>query len=206
MLDLIFGYLIIINLLFNVYIGLMLGNYKINNLKSILISITIGILFFIVINISNNVSINLIGFLTYFFIILSIVLFIIYWKNIKTPIASTILYFIISFILASQLNGLSFINSIALTLISILTIIVSFQLSKLLHYAKREYNIIVGEYMSLMIILIFIFGLTYYSTLTLDYKMFSSFLILTPTYKLIYVIILIAIIFIIGLYWNDKKN
>lgn len=60
--------------------------------------------------------------------------------------------------------------------------------------------------MSLMIILIFIFGLTYYSTLTLDYKMFSSFLILTPTYKLIYVIILIAIIFIIGLYWNDKKN
>ena len=206
MLDLILGYLIIINLLFNVNTGLTLGNYKINNLKLVLISITIGILFFVVINIANTVSINLVGFLTYFFMILSIVLFIIYWKNIKAPITSTILYFISSFILASQLNGLSFINSTALTLISILTIIVSFQLSKLLHYAKREYNIIVGEYMSLMIILIFIFGLTYYSTLTLDYKMFSSFLILTPTYKLIYVIILIAIIFIIGLYWNDKKN
>ena len=45
MLDLILGYLIIINLLFNVNTGLTLGNYKINNLKLVLISITIGLYF-----------------------------------------------------------------------------------------------------------------------------------------------------------------
>ena len=72
-------------------------------------------------------------------------------------------------------------------------------------YAKRPYYMIVGEYMSLMGILIFIFGLTNNSIMQLNHEMFSSFLILTPTYLLIYVIIGIIFVLIIGFYLNDKN-
>ena len=64
---------------------------------------------------------------------------------------------------------------------------------------------IVGEYMSLMGILIFIFGLTNNSIMQLNHEMFSSFLISTPTYLLIYVIIGIIFVLIIGFYLNDKN-
>ncbi|MBE6509870.1 MAG: hypothetical protein E7Z74_01160 [Methanobrevibacter millerae] len=84
--------------------------------------------------------------------------------------------------------------------------IVAFQSSKLLIYAKRPYNVIIGEYMSLMGILIFLFALTNVSIMKLDYEMFSPFLILTPTYQLVYVVIAIIVVLIIGLYWNDKKS
>ena len=82
---------------------------------------------------------------------------------------------------------------------------VVYQLSKLLFYAKREYSLIVGEFMILESILIFILGLTYWSVKELDYSMFSAYLILTPTYKLVYVIILMVFILIVGLYYNDKQ-
>jgi hypothetical protein len=83
---------------------------------------------------------------------------------------------------------------------------VVYQLTKLLHHAKREYPVIVGEYMSLFAVLMFIFALTYYSTMTLDYTMFSSFLILTPTYQLIYVVIGIIAVLIAGVLLNDTKG
>ena len=67
---------------------------------------------------------------------------------------------------------------------------------ELLFYAKREYSLIVGEFMILESILIFILGLTYWSVKELDYSMFSAYLILTPTYKLVYVIILMIFILI----------
>ena len=82
---------------------------------------------------------------------------------------------------------------------------VVYQLSKLLFYAKREYSLIVGEFMILESILIFILGLTYWSVKGLDYNMFSAYLILTPTYQLVYVIILMIFILIVGLYYNDKQ-
>ncbi|WP_296866120.1 hypothetical protein [uncultured Methanobrevibacter sp.] len=59
--------------------------------------------------------------------------------------------------------------------------------------------------MSLMAILVFIFGLTNNSIMRLNHEMFSSFLILTPTYQLIYVIIGIIFVLIIGFYLNDKN-
>ena len=107
--------------------------------------------------------------------------------------------------IASQLKEHLF-NGLLLTIISIIMMIIAFQSSKLLIYAKRPYNIIIGEFMSLYGILIFIFGLTNVSVMNLDYKMFSSFLILIPTYQLIYVVIGIIVLLIMGLYWNDKKN
>jgi len=83
---------------------------------------------------------------------------------------------------------------------------VVYQLSKLLHHAKRQYSAIIGEYMCLFSILIFIFAFTYVSTLNLDYNMFSAFLILTPTYQLIYVIIAVIVILVIGVLINDSKG
>ena len=106
--------------------------------------------------------------------------------------------------LASQIGGISIFDSLLFAFISIIIMIIAFQSSKLLKFAKRPYNVIVGEYMSLEGILMFLFGLTFISTITLDYSMFSSFLILTPTYQLIYVILGIIFVLIIGFYWYDK--
>ena len=106
--------------------------------------------------------------------------------------------------LSSQLGENSLFNY-SLAFVSIIMIILTIQLSKLLIYAKRPYNVIIGEYMSLMAILVFIFGLTNNSIMRLNHEMFSSFLILTPTYQLIYVIIGIIFVLIIGFYLNDKN-
>jgi hypothetical protein len=80
---------------------------------------------------------------------------------------------------------------------------VVYQLSRLLMHAKRQYPIIVGEFMCLFAILMFIFALTYYSTFTLDYSMFSSFLILTPLYQLMYLLIGIVVLMVVGALLNE---
>lgn len=211
MFDLIFSYLLIVIILFSANIGLFIGDFRLNNKKSSLISILIGIIFFIVVYISSFLRLNILDFLTYIFIVVSIIIFgilLVYLnldKKLKIVTFSIIiLYYANSFLIASQLKEHLF-NGLLLTIISIIMMIIAFQSSKLLIYAKRPYNIIIGEFMSLYGILIFIFGLTNVSVMNLDYKMFSSFLILTPTYQLIYVVIGIIVLLIIGLYWNDKK-
>ncbi len=211
MLDLIFGYLLIITILFSANIGLFSANFKFNDIKSSLIFIVLGILLIIDIALSSLVAISLLDYLTYIFLAMSVIIFfimIIYLKLDKSDISFYItlaLYYISSFLLASQLNESSIFDSLLLTFISIVVMIVAFQSSKLLMYAKRPYNAIVGEYMSLEGILVFLFALTNTSIMQLDYEMFSSFLIMTPTYQLIYVIITIVIVLIIGSYWNDRK-
>ena len=103
----------------------------------------------------------------------------------------------------------NFGHYLAMFLYSLLVFIMLFvvyQLTKLLHHAKRQYPVIIGEYMSLFAVLTFIFALTYNSTLNLDYSMFSPFLILTPTYQLIYVIIGIIVVLVIGVLINDSKG
>lgn len=212
MLDLIFGYLIIIVILLSANVGLFLGNYNFNNIKSTLIFVVLGILFIIDINISRLFSLNLLDYLTHVFLIIFVIVFIIlltYLKLNKLNVSlycTVFLYYMSSFLLASQLTELSIYDSLLLTFISIIIMIVAFQSSKLLIYAKRPYNVIIGEYTSLMGILIFLFALTNVSIMKLDYEMFSPFLILTPTYQLVYVVIAIIVVLIIGLYWNDKKS
>lgn len=212
MLDLIFGYLIIITILLSANIGLFLGNFKFNNIKSTLLFVVLGILLIIDINISRLFSFNLLDYLTYVFLVIFIVIFIILLVYLKfdklnaSLYCTVILYYASSFLLASQLSEFNVYDSLLLTVISIIIMIVAFQSSKLLIYAKRPYSVIIGEYMSLMGILIFLFALTNTSIMRLDYEMFSPFLILTPTYQLVYVVIAIVIVLIIGLYWNDKKS
>ena len=210
MFNLMWGYLLIVTILFSANIGLLLGNIKLNDKNSCLTSICLGILFFVIINISTRFSFSLLEYFAYIFILIAIIIFIVMFLTIryddyKKPILiCIILYFISSFMLASQIGGISIFDSLLFAFISIIIMIIAFQSSKLLKFAKRPYNVIVGEYMSLEGILMFLFGLTFISTITLDYSMFSSFLILTPTYQLIYVILGIIFVLIIGFYWYDK--
>ena len=75
MFDLIFSYLLIVIILFSANIGLFLGDFRLNNKKSILISILIGIIFFIVVYISSFLILFILDFLTYIFIVVSIIIF-----------------------------------------------------------------------------------------------------------------------------------
>ena len=114
--------------------------------------------------------------------------------------------FLISTVLLSSQATLSFFEMILYSLLIFIILFGVYQLSKLLHHAKRQYSVIIGEYMILFSILMFIFSMTYYSTLNLNYRMFSAFLILTPTYQLIYVIIAVIVILVIGVLVNDRKG
>lgn len=212
--DLISGYLIIILLLFPINIALFLGNYKINTSKLLLYSVTFFALSFGLIYMANYVSFNFLDCLSYYFIACSIIIFIdyIYYlkdseRHLKSSFFLIILLFFTSvFILSSQSDYYSLLTSLLFSLPVFITIFLVFQLTKLLVHAKRDYPVIIGEYMCLYAILIFIFGLTFYSTYVLDYSMFSSFLILTPTYQLVYIIIAFIVVVIIGLLYNDNRG
>ena len=188
--DLIGGYLLVILILFTANFSLLIGNFKVSNVKLIC---------------SLSFLMDNFG---YFFIALSILLFLtfLYYSrknNLRFSIISVVILFIISMIALSSQSDLSLFTILLYSLFSFIILFVVYQLTKLLVHAKRDYPVIIGEYMSLFALLLFIFGLTYMSTKSLDYNMFSPFLILTPTYQLIYVLIGIIVVLVIGVVYND---
>ena len=209
--DLIGGYLLVILILFTANFSLLIGNFKVSNVKLILCSLLAFIVSFILMFISGYLKSSL-SFLMdnfgYFFIALSILLFLtfLYYSrknNLRFSIISVVILFIISMIALSSQSDLSLFTILLYSLFSFIILFVVYQLTKLLVHAKRDYPVIIGEYMSLFALLLFIFGLTYMSTKSLDYNMFSPFLILTPTYQLIYVLIGIIVVLVIGVVYND---
>lgn len=209
--DLIGGYLLVMLVLFAGNIALLMGNSKINNLKLILISLFFSIIIFILLNISVYLKISLLDYFGYIFLIISIVLFFVIFyfirnNKVKLALYSVMALFFISLILFCSQTSLNHLERITYSLCIFIILFVVYQLSKLLHHAKRQYSAIIGEYMCLFSILTLIFALTYNSTLNLDYSMFSPFLILTPTYQLIYVIIAIIAALIIGVFINDSRG
>ena len=124
----------------------------------------------------------------------------------QASLYAVMIAFLISMVLFASQATLDIFTMLLYSLLVFVILFVVYQLTKLLHHAKREYPVIVGEYMSLFAVLMFIFALTYNSTLNLDYTMFSSFLILTPTYHLIYVIIGIIVVLVVGVLINDSKG
>ena len=209
--DLIGGYLLVMLVLFAGNIALLMGNSKINNLKLILISLFFSIIVFILLNISVYLKISLLDYFGYIFLIISIVLFFVIFyfirnNKVKLALYSVMALFFISLILFCSQTSLNHLERITYSLCIFIILFVVYQLSKLLHHAKRQYSAIIGEYMCLFSILTLIFALTYNSTLNLDYSMFSPFLILTPTYQLIYVIIAIIAVLIIGVFINDSRG
>lgn len=209
--DLIGGYLLVMLVLFTGNIALLMGNVKINNLKLIAISILFSIGVFIILNVSVYLNISLLDYFSYIFLIISLILFFVIFyfirnNNFKLALYSVLALFIISLTLFCSQTSLNYLEKILYSLCVFIILFVVYQLSKLLHHAKRQYAVIIGEYMCLFSILTLIFALTYYSTLNLDYSMFSPFLILTPTYQLIYVIIAIIAVLVIGVFINDSKG
>ena len=209
--DLIGGYLLVMLVLFAGNIALLMGNSKINNLKLILISLFFSIIVFMILNISVYLKISLLDYFSYIFLIISIVLFFVIfyfirYNKVKLALYMVMVLFFISLILFCSQTSLNHLERIIYSLCIFIILFVVYQLSKLLHHAKRQYSAIIGEYMCLFSILTLIFALTYNSTLNLDYSMFSPFLILTPTYQLIYVIIAIIAALIIGVFINDSRG
>ncbi len=209
--DLIGGYLIVMLVLFTGNIALLMGNIKINNLKLIATSILFSIVVFIILNVSVYLNIFIVDYFSYIFLIISLILFFVIFyfirnNNFKLALYSVLALFIISLTLFCSQTSLNYLEKILYSLCVFIILFVVYQLSKLLHHAKRQYAVIIGEYMCLFSILTLIFALTYNSTLNLDYSMFSPFLILTPTYQLIYVIIAIIAVLVIGVFINDSKG
>ena len=209
--DLIGGYLIVMLVLFTGNIALLMGNIKINNLKLIATSILFSIVVFIILNVSVYLNIFIVAYFSYIFLIISLILFFVIFyfirnNNFKLALYSVLALFIISLTLFCSQTSLNYLEMILYSLCVFIILFVVYQLSKLLHHAKRQYSVIIGEYMCLFSILTLIFALTYNSTLNLDYSMFSPFLILTPTYQLIYVIIAIIAVLVIGVFINDSKG
>jgi len=212
--DLIGGYLLVILVLFAGNLALLLGNYKINNVKVILTSLIFSAVVFIILNTSVylNTSLSfLLDYFSYIFLAIAIILmaalfFLVRNDKFKHALFLVLATFLISAILFASQSTLNLFEMVLYSLLMFIILFVVYQLSKLLHHAKRQYSAIIGEYMCLFSILIFIFAFTYVSTLNLDYNMFSAFLILTPTYQLIYVIIAVIVILVIGVLINDSKG
>lgn len=209
--DLMGGYLLVLLVLFSANIALLLGNTKINNLKLLVISAIFSIFTFALMDLSSNINIGLLDYFGYIFLVISILTFFIMAyctknNNFRALFYSVIIIFITSVVLLSSQSSLDLFSHISYSLLFFIILFVVYQLTKLLHHAKRQYSVIIGEYMALASILIFLFALTYNSTLNLKYAMFSSFLILTPTYQLIYVIIGIFVVLVAGVLINDMRG
>lgn len=212
--DLIGGYLLVILILFTVNISLLVGNFNINAVKSIILSLIFSVTTFAILNASvylNGALSFLLYDFSYLFFIIFAAIFIVmlyYSKtgNLKVALCSISFVFLISVMALSSQTDLGIIGMILYSLFVFIIFFVVYQLSKLLHHAKRQYSVIIGEYMCLSSILMLIFSLTYNSILTLDYTMFRPFLILTPTYQLIYVIISLVVVLIIGVVINDSMG
>lgn len=210
--DLIGGYLLVMLVLFAANISLFLGNYEINNPKLILMSLAASIITFALINVAGYLTAPLSSLPDYFcwlfFAIFAVVIMAMLYNyktgNFKLTLAVIMATFLISTVLFASQTSLNLFEMILYSLFVFIILFVVYQLTKLLHHAKRQYSAIIGEYMCLSSILIFIFALTYDSARAIDYTMFSPFLILTPTYQLIYVVIAIIVVLVIGVLINDK--
>ena len=212
--DLIGGYLLVVMAVFVANIALMLGNYNLGNLKVIILSLICSAITFAIMNVSSllNGQLSFLSdYFSYLFLAITIIIFvsIVYYirrDDFKIPFYSISLAFVISTALLSSQANLDFLSMALYSLLVFIILFVVYQLTKLLHHAKRQYPVVIGEYMSLFSILMFIFALTYDSTKALDYSMFSPFLILTPTYQLIYVIIGIIVVLVVGVLINDTRG
>lgn len=209
--DLIAGYLLIIIILFSANLALLLGGNNINNIRLLMISFGFSIVSFVLMNVSiylTHAFSFLMDYYSYLFFIIAIAIFGImmgYRKyGFKYPFYLLSILFVISTLLFACQSKLVFIDMVLYSLFVFIIVFCVYKTTKLLVHAKRPYPVIVGEYMTLFSILMFIFAFTYNSTRGLDYTMFTSFLILTPTYQIIYMIIAVAIIMVIGVVLNEN--
>ena len=201
-------------ILFSANLALLIGNFKFDNLKVVILSLICAIVSFALMNISSNFKTSLsflLGYFNFIFLVVAVAIFLVMLYYTKKEEIKLSVYLIsaialVLIVLLSSQSDLTLFSSIVYSLFVFIVFFVVYQLSKLLVHAKRPYPVIIGEFMCLFAILIFIFALTYYSTYALDYSMFSSFLILTPLYKLMYVVIGIVVLMVVGVLLNETSG
>jgi hypothetical protein len=98
----------------------------------------------------------------------------------------------------------SLLNGLELAILFIAISILVYALSKILQHAKRQYPVVIGEFMFLEFILLLIFALTFSIVRNMDYSMFSAFLILTPTYQVMYMLLALAVLLVLGVLINTE--
>lgn len=218
MMDLIFEYLIVFILLFVSNIAFLVRKSDFNKIKVILFTLAYGMIVFILsFGCSNlNIQDTVIEFLHYLLFFISLLIlacsihFVNYGKtynisNDKPVLVGIILISLVSIgLLSLCITTDNSIIPLTLSILSIIMMFLVYNISKIFDNAKRPYYAVIGEYMFLEFILLLIFALTFTNVRELDYSMFGSFLILTPTYQVMYILILIAIILVFGVLNNER--
>ena len=129
--DLIGGYLLVVMALFVANIALMLGNYKLSNLKVIVFSLICSAITFAIMNVSSllNGQLSFLSdYFSYLFLAITIIIFvsIVYYirrDDFKIPFYSISLAFVISTALLSSQANLDFLS---MALYSLLVFIILF--------------------------------------------------------------------------------
>lgn len=218
MMDLIFEYLIVFILLFVANIAFLVRKSNFNKNKFIQLALIYASIVFILSFIcpSLNLSEYIIPFMPYilgFVSLLILVLAIRYVslgrnsniENDKIVFYGTILSSFIAIIALSlclKSENLA-LNALELAILSIVVMFLVYRISRIFNKAKRPYYAVIGEYMFLEFIFVLVLALTFSTVRELDYSIFSSFLILTPTYQLLYVIVIMLIIMVLGVLYSD---
>ena len=218
MMDLIFEYLIVFILLFVTNISFLVRNSNFNRNKFIPFVLIYAAIVFTLSFICPSLNLGgyIIPFMTYVLGLVSLLVlifairFVSLGRNYNISNDKVVFYGIIlsSFIsigalsLCLKSDNILF-SSLELAALSIVVMFLVYKISKIFNKAKRPYYAVIGEYMFLEFIFLLILALTFSAVRELDYSIFSSFLILTPTYQLMYVIIAILIIFVLGVLYSD---
>ena len=218
MMDLIFEYLIVFILLFSTNIGFLVRKFNFNRNKFILFNlgyaISIFVLSFVCSSLNyQNEAIPIIPYLLFLVAFLMLILtvrYVSYGRNYGIDDDKVVLYGtilsswmsigVLSLGLKADNLGLSCLE---LAILSFVVVFLVYKISKIFKNAKRPYYGVIGEYMFLEFILLLILALTFITVRELDYSMFKSFIILTPTYQVLYMILIIVIILVLGVLYND---
>lgn len=129
-----------------------------------------------------------------------------YSFNKSIPLCGFILSYAIaafSFSLALASSDM-ILNALELAVLFVMVSILVYALSKILQHAERQYPVVIGEFMFLEFILLVIFALTFSTVRNLDYSLFTAFLILTPTYQVLYMLLALAILIVLGVLINTE--
>lgn len=218
MMDLIFEYLIVFILLFSANIAFLVRKSDFNKDKFILLALAYAAIVFILsfLSPSLNLSEYVIPCIPYILGFVSLLILILAIRHVSlgrnfniendkpvfygTILSSFMSIFALSLCLKSDNLVL---NSLELAILSIAVMFLVYKISKIFNKAKRPYYAVIGEYMFLEFIFLLILALTFSTVRELDYSIFTSFLILTPTYQLMYAIIAILIIVVLGVLYGD---
>ena len=223
MMDLIFEYLTVFILLFVTNIALLVRNIDFKSSKFLIFNLIYSLIVFVLSFAlsSLNYQKEIIPYIPYLLglvCILMLIFSIIHVKqgrfdklglNLENKLIPLIGTTISSFVAISALAlGLNvennLLSSIELAVLSFIVMFLVYKISKIFKKAKREYFVVVGEYMFLEFIFLLILALTFTSVRELDYSIFGSFLILTPTYKVLIMIVILVFILVLGVLENDR--